>query len=65
MTDSGAPREVKAGEETSKLEAGTPTTVSLPAGTRIVSAEDRGTHKAGTLIAEANSSLNGATIHIK
>lgn len=65
MNDSGAPMEVKAGEETIKLEAGKPTTVSVPAGTRIVSAEDRGTHKAGTLIAEANSSLNGATIHIR
>ena len=65
MNDSGAPMEVKAGEETIKLEAGKPTTVNVPAGTRIVSAEDRGTQKAGTLIAEANSSLNGATIHIR
>ncbi|QHS53427.1 hypothetical protein [Edaphobacter sp. 12200R-103] len=65
MNDSGAPMEVKAGEEVIKLEAGKPTTVSLPAGTRIVSAADTATQKAGTLIAEANSSLNGATIHIK
>lgn len=65
MNDSGAPMEVKAGEEIIKLEAGKPTTVTVPPGTRIVSTTATATQKAGTLIAEASSSLNGATIHIK
>jgi len=65
MNDSGAPMEVRAGDQVIQLEAGKPTTVSLPPGTRIVSAADTATQKAGTLIAEASSSLNGATIHIK
>jgi phosphosulfolactate phosphohydrolase-like enzyme len=65
MNDSGSPMEVKAGEDVIKLEAGKPVTVSLTPGTRIVSTTDTTTQKAGSLIAEANNSLNGATIHIK
>jgi phosphosulfolactate phosphohydrolase-like enzyme len=65
MNDSGSPMEVKAGEDVIKLEAGKPVTVTLTPGTRIVSTTDTTTQKAGSLIAEANNSLNGATIHIK
>jgi hypothetical protein len=65
MNDSGAPMEVKAGEELIKLDAGKPVTVNLPAGTRVVSTTETSTQKAGAVIAEANSSINGATIHIK
>lgn len=63
--DSGAPMEVKAGEEVIKLEAGKPTTVNLTPGTRIVSNTSTATHQAGTLIAEVTNQLNGAIIHIK
>jgi hypothetical protein len=65
MNDSGAPMEVKAGDDVIKLEAGKPVTVSLPDGTRVVSNTTTDKSQAGTLIAQVSSSLNGATIHIK
>jgi hypothetical protein len=65
MNDTGAPIEVKAGEEIIKLEAGKPMSVNLPEGTRIVSNSSTTSTEPGKLIAQISSSLNGATIHIK
>lgn len=65
QNDTGAPMEVKAGDEVIKLEAGKPVTVNLAPGTRIVSTTATSTHQAGTLIAEVTSQLSGAVIHIK
>jgi hypothetical protein len=65
MNDTGAPIEVKAGEEIIKLEAGKPVTLSLPEGTRVVSNTATEKSQAGTLIAQVSTSLSGATIHIK
>jgi hypothetical protein len=57
--------ELKAGEEIIKLEAGKPTTVTVPEGTRVVSNTATTSHQIGSLITEVNTALNGATIHIK
>jgi hypothetical protein len=65
MNDTGAPIEVKAGEEVIKLEAGKPVNVSLPEGTRVTSNSSTTNSEPGKLIAQVSSSLNGATIHIK
>lgn len=65
LNDSGAPMEVKAGDDVIKLEAGKPVTLSLAPGTRVVSNTTTEKSQAGSLIAEVSSSLNGATIHIK
>lgn len=65
LNDTGSPMELKAGEEVIKLEAGKPTTVSVPEGTKVVSNTATATHQVGSLITEVNTALNGATIHIK
>lgn len=65
LNDGAAAVEVKAGDEIIKLESGKPVTVNLTPGTRVVSTTETSTQKAGSLIAEASNSLNGATIHIK
>ena len=65
LNDTGSPMELKAGEEIIKLEAGKPTTVSVPNGTRVTSNTATSTHQVGSLITEVNTALNGATIHIK
>lgn len=65
LNDTGAPIEVKAGDEVIKLEAGKPVTVNLPEGTRVTSNSTTANSEPGKLIAQISSSLNGATIHIK
>ncbi|HMF54146.1 MAG TPA: hypothetical protein VK593_07340 [Edaphobacter sp.] len=65
LNDTGAPLELKAGDEVIKVDAGKPMVVNLTPGTRIVSTTATPTHEAGSLIAEVTSQLSGATIHIK
>jgi len=65
LNDTSSPMELKAGDDIIKLEAGKPVTVNLTPGTRVVSNTATSTHEAGSLIAEINTQLNGATIHIK
>jgi hypothetical protein len=65
VNDSGAPMEVKAGEDVVKLEAGKPVTVNLPVGTRVTATSTTSNHAAGSLIAEVSDALNGAILHIK
>ncbi|HEY0161434.1 MAG TPA: hypothetical protein VGB69_02040 [Edaphobacter sp.] len=65
IDDTGAPMEVKAGDEIIKLDAGKPVTVNLAVGTRIVTSTATASQQSGTLIAEVTSQLSGATIHIK
>lgn len=65
VDDTGAPMEVKAGDEVIKLDAGKPVTLNLALGTRIVTNTATSDKQAGALVAEVTTQLNGATIHIK
>ena len=63
--DTSAPMELKAGDQMITVDAKKSTTVNLAEGTRIVCNSASPTHEAGSLIAEVNSQLSGATIHIR
>jgi hypothetical protein len=65
VNDSGAPIEVKCGDEVVKLDAGKPVTLKLANGTRVVANSATPLHEQGSLIAQVSDSLSGATLHIK
>jgi hypothetical protein len=65
LNDSTTPVEVKAGEQVVKLDAGKPVTLNLQPGTKVTYNTATEKQQAGALIAEINSALNGATIHLK
>ncbi|HEY6376685.1 MAG TPA: hypothetical protein VIX90_14280, partial [Edaphobacter sp.] len=65
INDSGAPMEVKCGDDIVKLDAGKPVIVKLTTGTRVVANSTTPLHQTGSLIAEVSDSLNGAILHIK
>jgi hypothetical protein len=65
VNDSGTPMELKAGDDVIKLDSNKPVTVSLPAGTHLLATASTAGHPAGSLIADVEKSLNGATLHIK
>ena len=65
VNDSGAPMEVKCGDDIVKLDAGKPVIVKLIVGTRVVANTTTPTHEAGSLLAQVSDSLNGAIVHIK
>ena len=65
VNDSGAPIEVKCGDEVIKLDAGKPVTVKLTTGTRVTATTATPLHEPGSLIAQVSDSLSGATLHIK
>ncbi len=63
--DSQSPMKLKAGESAMTIEAGKSVSVQLPVGTRVTADEDTTTHKAGDLLAQVSTDLNGATIGLK
>lgn len=63
--DSGAPMELKIGDEIVKLDAGQTEPMKLAVGTRIVLNTATATKPAGTLIAEVSNVLKDATLMIK
>jgi hypothetical protein len=65
INDSGAPMEVKCGDDIVKLDAGKPVTIKLITGTRVLANTTTPLHQTGSLIAEVSDSLNGAILHIK
>ena len=65
INDSGAPMEVKCGDDVVKLDAGKPVTLKLTTGTRVVANSASPLHQPGSLIAEVSDSLSGAILHIK
>ncbi len=62
--DSTADIQLRAGDDAMTLVAGKTMTVKLPTGTRIVTAADTASRKAGDLVVEVSPALNGATIAI-
>lgn len=63
--DSGAPLELKVGEDVMTLAVGKTVAMKLAVGTRIVSTQQTVNHAANSLIAQVSSDLSGATIAIK
>jgi hypothetical protein len=63
--DSGAPLELKVGENLMKLEPGKTLDLRLPVGTRIVTNNATPNLIAGSLVAEVAPYLSGATLSIK
>lgn len=63
--DSGAPMEVKVGEQVMTLDPGKLVTLNLEVGTRIVANSATPNHAAGSLIEEVIKDHNNATIVIR
>jgi hypothetical protein len=62
--DSAADIQLRAGDDTMTLAPGKTLAIKLPAGTRITAAADTSAHRAGDLVVEVASALNGATVAI-
>lgn len=62
--DSSSDIQLRAGDDTMTLVSGKTLNLKLPVGTRITAAADTSAHKAGELVVEVASSLNGATVAI-
>lgn len=60
--DSGAPIEVRVGENVVTLASGKTQSFKLAPGTRITAESTTKTYAAGTLLAQASTTLDGATI---
>jgi len=63
--DSGAPLELKVGDSVMKVEAGKTINLHLAVGTRVLANTPTPNLASGSLIAQVDSYLNGATLSIK
>jgi hypothetical protein len=63
--DSGAPLELKVGESVMKIEAGKTVNLHLAVGTRVLANTPTPNLASGSLIAQVDTYLNGATLSIK
>jgi hypothetical protein len=65
LNDSASTMELKVGDNIVKLDAGKSLDVNLPLGARVLANSTTSLHQSGSVIAEANNSLNGAIVHVK
>jgi hypothetical protein len=65
LNDSTSTMEFKVGDNIVKLDAGKSLDVNLPLGARVLTNSATSLHQSGSVIAEANNSLNGAIVHVK
>jgi hypothetical protein len=63
--DSGAPLDIKAGDVSMTIPVGKTITLTLPAGTKVVTASATAKMEAGALIAEIAPYLEGSTLRVK